>query len=259
MQTLRDPMYLVNLIIELTWEIIIGTSQWFMPCLILVSICFIIINKLCKDKVKFMIPVSLALATIGWYFSVPGHIANWNWDTALVCQFFYVIGYCVKQKEIITKFEFTTKSCVRWGILYISTVIIFAIILGPENIFITVANNDWKCIPVTAILILIGTIFIICLSHKLESSKILPYIGKHSLLYFTIGGLIMMYLYQGTQYLYQLTSFEPFNNIYLTCIPIIIASTFLTLIPCWLSDKFCPILNGKINLPQLKFTNKESD
>ncbi len=258
-KTLQNPMYLVNLIAECTWKIIIGESQWFIPCLIVVSIYFIIINKLCKDKAVLMIPVSLVLAAIGLYVSVPEHISNWSWDTALVCQLFYVIGYCIKQKQIISKFEFTTKSCVQWGILYISIVIIFAIIFGPENIFITVANNNWKCIPITSILILIGTIFLICLSHKIEFSKTLIYIGKHSMLYFAIGGLIMMYLYQGIQYLYQLTHFEPFNNIYLTCIPIIIASTLLTLIPCWLSDKFCPILNGTINLPQLKFTNKESD
>lgn len=251
-KTFQNPLYLIKYIADLSLKVIIGKSFWFISCLIVVSIYFIIINKLCKNKPVFMLLVSLAAAAVGLYISTPGVIVNWSWDTALVCQFFYVAGYCAKQKQCIEKIRFTPKLCILTGILYIISVIIFAKFFGINNIFIIVANNTWRYIPVTSILILVGISFIICLSQILQGSKLLIYIGRHSLLYFTMGGLCMFYCNAILQYIYTLTHFEPLNNIYITCMPILIVSTLLTLIPCWLSDKFCPALNGTIHLPELK-------
>ncbi|MGN0475091.1 MAG: acyltransferase family protein [Acutalibacteraceae bacterium] len=251
-KTFQNPLYLIKYIAYLSLKVIIGRSFWFISCLIVVSIYFIVINKLCKNKPVFMLSVSLAAAAFGLYISTPGVIVNWSWDTALVCQFFYVTGYCVKQKQWIEKVKFTPKLCLLIGTLYTASVIIFAKFLGINNILIIVANNTWRCIPVTSILILLGISFIICLSRIMQTSRLLTYIGKHSLLYFTMGGLCLSYCNAILQYIYTTTHFEPLNNIYITCMPILIVSTLLTLIPCWLSDKFCPALNGTIYLPELK-------
>lgn len=259
LKCLKSPSFFIEYITNYLLKVVTGKSQWFISCLIISSIYFIIINKLCNNKPMLMLTVSLALAAFGLHVSTPGVITNWSWDTALVCQLFFVIGYCIKEKQWISKCKFTVKSCILLGILYICLVIIFKMIFGAENIFITVANNTWGFIPVTTILIISGNLFIVYISQKLHFSKLLVYIGQHSLLYFTLGGICMINCYHVLQYIYKITRFEPLSNIYITCITILIVSIMLMLIPCWFSDKFCPALNGNIRLPELSLKKKDSD
>ena len=254
---LTSPSYLLNTLLDIIINTFMGHRAWFFSCLILISVCFIIINKLCRDKIPAMLTVSVILAAVGILVSERGTVRAWSWDTALVCQLFFVIGYCVKKKQLLSGDKIKVWHCLISAIVYFGVEIIFAVIFGAENITITVANNDWGIIAITAVIIFTGNVFLICLAKKLPPLRFLTYIGKHSFLYFALGGQVMLYCLQGVQILYNLTGFSPLNNIYITCIPVTLIACVIMLIPCWLSDKFCPALNGRINLPPLNGKNRK--
>lgn len=255
---LTNPKHFINTILEIITDTLLGRSAWFFSCLIIVSLYFIIINTLCRNKSIPMVIVSIAFAVIGILISKEDTIRAWSWDTALVCQLFYVIGYCVKQKQWLSENKIKTRYCILSSILYLGSVVIFAKIFGAENIAIVVANNTWKIIPVTVFLIFTGNLFIICLAQKLIFSKFLAYVGRHSFLYFAFAGQLMLYCRQAVLILYDVTGIQLLNNNLITCIPIVLAACLINLIPCKLSDKFCPALNGTIKLPKLKTKDKNN-
>lgn len=249
---LQNPKYLIQIIISYFVYIYNGYDFWFLPCLICISLYFIIINKICRDKPVPMLIISAIIAGIGLYIGEPDKFILWHSQTAMICLFFYMAGYCVKKTQWIDNHNFTAKSCILTGLLYFSAVIVFSLIFGMENIIIVAANNEWKILPVTAILIFLGIIFIICLSKQLNSCRILAYIGAHSMIYFTFGSRCTDIIWRGINALYSLIKLPFINNTYIMSIFFTVCTCALMLVICKLSDKFFPALNGRINLPELK-------
>lgn len=249
---MQNPKYLIQIIIRYFVYIYNGYDFWFIPCLICISLYFIIINKICRDKPVPMLIISAIIAGIGLYIGEPDKFVLWHSQTAMICLFFYMTGYCVKKTQWIDNHNFTAKSCILTGLLYFSAVIAFSLIFGMENIIIVAANNEWQILPVTAILICLGIIFIVCLSQQLGSCKLLTYIGSHSLIYFVFGSRVMDFIGQGIKAVYSFLGLPFVVNYYIISIALTVVSSLLTLVLCILSDKFFPALNGRINLPKLK-------
>lgn len=254
---INEPAEFIQFLIDYLNDLFLGYKLWFIPALIFVSVYFIIINKICSNKPLPMFIASAIIAAIGLYIGKPDKFILWHSQTAMICLLFYTAGYCVKQKQWLNKFKFTAKSCILTAILYFGSVIAFSLIFGAENIFIIAANNEWKILPVTATMIFLGVLFIICLSKKLSSCKLLSYIGTHSLLYFAFSSQCIDIFQKVVNSLYDITRLSFLNNVYITCLPLTLCAVLLMLIPCKLSDKFCPALNGKINLPTLKTKDKK--
>ncbi len=250
---LNDPKYLLKMAADYCNYIFYGYDLWFVPCLVCVSIYFIIVNKICRYKPLPMFIMSAVIAAIGLYINQPDEFVNWHAHTALVCLFFYMTGYCVKKKKWIDNYNFTVKSCILSGGAYLAAIIVFSLIFGMENIFIVAANNEWQILPVTALLMLLGVWFIICLSKKIPSCKLLEYIGAHSLIYFAFGSRCMAFFQRSTENM----EMPVLGNPYIKSILLTVCGCLMTLIVCKLSDKFFPPLNGNIRLPELK--SKKTD
>lgn len=245
-------------ILDWLWEILMmmcfKPRALFFSILVLCSVYFIIINKLCRNQPLPMLLIGAAMAVIGMLISHAGIFRLWGWDTALVCEFFYLFGYCARQKHWISGFSF--KAWHGWlaAGIFLSTAAICATIIGAKNSLIIVINNTWPLLPITILLIVTGNGFLIALSNllpeKRKITRLITYIGRHSLVYFMFGGPIMAYLNYFINLLYDATNRPILCNAYLMSLVIWLASCLLTLIPCLLSDKFLPALNGSFRLPK---------
>ncbi len=225
----------------------------FFSILVMSSVYFFIINKLCRDKPLPMILTALAAAAVGYVISERNYIRFWSCDTAMICVLFYIAGYCLRQKKIISRFQFKPWHVLLSGAVFFTSVTVCLLLFGVYNVFIVVAINIWNNPFQSLRLTFWGCAFIIsltnCLPEKPAVMRLLGYIGKHSLVYFMIGGPIKAYLCYFFEMLYQSTRIG-FLNDSLVMIPLIlIVSCALTLIPCMIFDRFCPFMNGNFRMP----------
>ena len=225
----------------------------FFSILILCSVSFIVINKICRDKPLPMLLVGTAAAAVGLTVSRSRIIRWWSWDTALVCLLFFLIGYCGRQTGIIARFSFRPWHALLSGSLFFASVTGSALLRGVEKTKIVVANNTWGFLPLTLVFLVTGNAFIIILSHCLPASsrltRLMMYIGRHALIYFMFGGPVIAYLAYFIGLLYKVSHWRILQNGYLMTPLYLLMTTALTLLPCRLSDRFCPALNGSFRLP----------
>ncbi len=225
----------------------------FFSILILCSVSFIVINKICRDKPLPMLLVGTAAAAVGLTVSRSRIIRWWSWDTALVCLLFFLIGYCARQTGIIARFRFRPWHALLSGSLFFASVTGSALLRGVEKTKIVVANNTWGFLPLTLVFLVTGNAFIIILSHCLPASsrltRLMMYIGRHALIYFMFGGPVIAYLAYFIGLLYKVSHWRILQNGYLITPLYLLMTTALTLLPCRLSDRFCPALNGSFRLP----------
>lgn len=229
----------------------IGT---FFSTLVLCSVYFIIVNKICRDRPLPMMLAATALAAAGFAVTRARFIKLWNWDTALICVFFYIFGYCARQTGLLSEFHFKPKHALMTGGAFFTLTTAFGLIIGVNHTKIIVANNTFLSPLVSVPLFATGIAFVICLSHILPERskpvKLLIYIGRHSMLYFMVGGPVLAYLHYFNTLLYQAVHWD-FLQSRIFMIPVyLIATSFITLIPAGFSDRFCPALNGRIRLPE---------
>lgn len=226
----------------------------FFSMLALCSVYFFFVKKICRSKPLPMLLIGACLAVIGMKASIPEVVRFWSWDTALVCLPLYLFGYCARRRRWISDFDFKPHHAVLTGAAYVGSVTVGALLYGAENTNITIATNHWSVLPITLLTVVTGNAFIICLTHCLPKHtrpiRLLRYIGKHSFLYFMFGGPILAYLTYFNELLYQVTQWPILKNTYVTSVILTLIAALLTLIPCKLSDRFCPALNGHFRLPK---------
>ena len=226
----------------------------FFSILALCSVYFILINKLCRDKQLPMVMAGLALAAVGFAITRPRFIKLWCWDTALFCVLFYILGYCSKKGGVISKIRFKPRHAVISGGVFFSLVTAFALTLGVDNTKIVVGNNTLLSPLVSVPLFIAGNVFMITLANVLPSKnrpiRLLMYIGRHSMLYFMIGGLVLAYVNYFNTLFFEAVHW-PFLQSILFKLPVyLILTAAFTLLPAYLSDRYCPALKGSFRLPE---------
>ncbi len=226
----------------------------FFSILVLCSVIFIVVDTVCRDKPIPMMLAATAIAAVGFVITRERIIKPWNWDTSLVCSFFYIFGYCARQTGLISKWHFKPRHAVVSGGVFFTLVTGSALTIGVEKSRIIVANNTFLSPLVSVPLFVTGIAFIICLSHLLPDQskpvKLLMYIGRHSMLYFMIGGPVLAYVNYFLTLLYEAVHWDILLNKWVRIPFIFITAVTATLLPAKFSDRFCPALNGRIRLPQ---------
>ena len=226
----------------------------FFSILVMCSIYFIVVNKICRDKPIPMILISFGMAAVGYLIARERIIKLWSWDTALVCVAFYTLGYCARQNGVIKKFKWKPEHALISGGVFFALVTFFAMTFGVKHTMIIVGNNTFVSPLVSVPLFLAGNIFMIALANVIPKTprpiQLLMYIGRHSMIYFMIGGLVLAY----THYFHTLL-FEAFHWSFLQSLvyklPVyLIVTASITLISSYLSDRFFPALNGCFRLPE---------
>lgn len=226
----------------------------FFSVLVLCTVYFLVINKLCRDKTRPMLMFSGLLMLIGFLLPRPAVTRLWGWDTALICQFFYTAGYCVRKEKLIKDFDFKRWHSAVTGGVFVAVTALSAWLLGAEQTLIIVMNNAWPVLPVALLLLVTGNVFMICLSHTMPRKRIVTrfvaYVGKHSLIYFMCGGPIMAYVNYAADLLHGATGWGILQNHWLMPLVIWLITCLLALIPCKMSDRYCPALNGRFRMPK---------
>lgn len=226
----------------------------FFSVLVLCTVYFIIVNRICRDKPLPMLLAGIALAAAGFVITRERIFKPWNWDTALVCSFFYIFGYCARQTGLLSKVNVKPKHVMISGGVFFMLTTVSALTIDVKNTKIIVGNNSFLSPLVSVPLFVTGIAFIICLAHilpdKSKAVKLLTYIGKHSMLYFLIGGLVLCYINYFNTLLYQALNWGFLQSKWYTVPVYLFTTVAVTLIPSKFSDRFCPALNGQIRLPQ---------
>ena len=227
----------------------------FFSVLVLCSVLFILIEKLCQGRTRPMLLTGGALALTGMLLSRPRIMRWWSWDTALVCLLFFIIGFCLRREKVFERVRFRPRHALMSGGLFFGAVTAHACLFGVDRTEIVVASNIWQTVPTTLLFVLTGNVFILTLSHTLppENPAVrgLMYIGRHALVYFMFGGPIIAYLhyFAGRP---ERTLSPALSGCLAVTLPLMLVLTVaLTLIPCRLVDRFCPVLNGQFRLPPL--------
>ena len=244
------PEWIFNIIVTFLMK---PTGNFF-SILVLCSVYFIIVNILCRDKPIPMMLAATALATVGYIITRERIINIWNWDTALVCVFFYIFGYVAKQTGLISKWNFKPKHAIISGGVFFTLTTVFALTIGVKNTEVIIANNTFLSPFVSVPLFASGIAFIISFAHLLPCQskpvKLLMYIGRHSMIYFMIGGPVLAYVSYFCTLLYQAVHWEFLQIKWIKLPFLFIVTVAVTLIPSLLSDRFFPALNGRIRLPE---------
>lgn len=234
-------------------DILQGKGFWFVSCMISVTVIFAILNAVSNRRNMLLFILSLTLGIIGIALSYTGiSIPWWYFDRSLVCQFFYVCGYFMREYNLPKEEMCKLKYIFLFGTVYLAILIVSHIITGGTEAYINVAKNTWGNLFITVPAMLSGNIFMILLSTKIDRVKLISYIGQHSLIYFAFASHAMSVANKGFAVIFKLTGLAVFENRYIINPIICILASVIMIIPCLFIDKFLPFLNGKFKLPQIK-------
>ncbi len=188
----RNIEYLINSLIGIILQQrgqTYNSYLWFLPCMFWVQILLYLLVKFLKTK-RNLVLVMLMLFTVGILFiKFVGIMLPWEIETSLIALIFTGIGFIVKDNiHFLGKVSkwYSIIAFVICGIItYINTV------YNGEHV--DLATNTIG-LPITY---LIGAFSGICgwciLFYKMNNIKILNYIGKNSLIYYsfsTVGIII---------------------------------------------------------------------
>ncbi len=247
-QIIGNPVLIIDKIKNAFLDILMGKAFWFVSCLIIINIIFLIIVLISKQNNILILVYSIALCALGVIISEKS-IMLWNFDTALVCQLIFVLGYMAKEYSIIDKVKKKGLLCVITLCLYLIVVFIGGYFFGIETIAMNFALNDWGIWFISIPLMFFGVTAIALVGQLLNGVKVIDYIGAHSLIYFAFashGGSIFNKLFVK---IYEITNLAVFSNRYIINPISCMLGCLIMVIPCLLIDRFVPFLNGKFKMP----------
>ena len=224
-------------------ENLMGKSLWFIACLIVVSIIFCVIKTVTQNNSRGMFIVSAVLFVLGLIFTVEGR-KLWSIDTAVICQFFFISGYVVKQVHAFDKIKNINVITLVSGVLYVVLIYGAFLVLGETAVGITIGTNIWKMQVITIPALVLGNVFIILLAKKIDFVPLVNYIGRHALIYYVFAS-------HGLSLFLKIFKLIGLYNPYITNLLIVLLTAIVMAFVCKFIDKFLPFLNGQFKLPRL--------
>ena len=229
----------INNIKEPLTKILMGLSIWFLPCLFVTEIYFIIISKIIKNE-KMQVVILIGLSIIGLIIMKPGEKYFFNYDVALFMLLFYTMGYLYR------RYEEKVKEKICNNAVLIITLLVYLIIRILDFIFlksqIDLATSKIGNIPIYIISAILGIIIVYIISNKISkwNNRILIFLGQNTLLYYSLHLKIMVTL---DKFLLRLN----INN-YIYCFVNAILTIAILVIPVILINRYLPIMSGKYKL-----------
>lgn len=167
-------------------DLISGKTLWFMPCLIIGETVWFFIRKYAKSF-TIVITAGVTISAIGYFLSQWQLFDFAMFDTALVAQVFFVIGFVIREKESIINSNW--KYILSLGIPFYIALSIAQSYFFPGSV-IDVHLNNYFNIPYCLIIITVGCVTLFCaFAHYDVSNRILVYIGQNTLLIYIVHGL----------------------------------------------------------------------
>lgn len=229
----------INNIKEPLSKILMGLSIWFLPCLFVTELYFIIISKILKNE-KIRIILLIGLSIIGLVIMNPGERYFFHYDVALFMLLFYTIGY------IYRKYEGKIKEKICNKLVFIIAIVIYLLIRVLDFVFfksqIDLATSKIGNIPIYIISAILGILIIYIISNKINKKRnsILVFLGQNTLLYYSLHLKVMVTL---DKFLLKLNI-----NDYIYCFVNATLTIIILVIPVIIINRYLPIVSGKYKL-----------
>lgn len=216
------------------WTICNGTL-WFILALFISEILLYSIIRLTKDNNKNISLILILFSVLGYSYSkFIGIKLIWNIDVALVAVTFVGLGYIVKKSNILNKFD-----NYMYIIIFMLLNLIFGVLNTEVNMFSSIYGN-YLYFYISAISGTLGTI-LIC--KKINSSKILEFIGRNTFVYLAIHQYVIFSV------LKKITRRFITNNSGISLIIIAIGYVLFTVVilyvPIKIINRYFPYIVGK--------------
>ena len=189
---------------QLVIDVIMLRASWFVIVIVFFQLVYALLLHKKPSHIKLLIATSLMFATgylsVFLYDNLPSWISDSAWlqspmlpnrfplclNIALImCPFFY-LGIVYRQ------IESKINTSVR-GLIVMITVYMIVMIIDKQYIgsSITVVAHKYVNLPLTFSYGLLGTMVMVEISKKIYKFKFINYIGKHSILFYFLNGVVL--------------------------------------------------------------------
>lgn len=164
-----------------------GIQLWYIPCCIIAEIILFFIIKY-SPNFSVTALIMLALSAAGYLMAINGIGDFAKFNTALISQFFLLIGL------VMRKIKDSNKEIPKWAVLLMmavySAMVTVSFIRYPNKTF-SVSYNDYYSIFVCGTLIVCGVILMFYFAPKLKYPKFFLYIGRNTLVIYIMHGYFL--------------------------------------------------------------------
>ena len=176
---------------------------WFLAALFLTEIIYFGIDYLCKGRLLVSTIVSSIVAFCGFiWYRLGGEGIAWNLDVAVIAQFFFHIGYCLRRNMFVTNYvvdgNYLRRVCIILALLVLNVSLgKLCIILSGESLDMSIGMyGNEICTILSAIA---GSLSILGLCSMIHN-RFLNWLGKNTMVVFSwhsrIGIVGLGFLYQ---------------------------------------------------------------
>lgn len=177
-----DPCVVMDTIVV---NLLGGNTIWFIPCLILVEVLYVLFHKFFKDKSD---AVCMILALVALFVTSHFHIDFdvWCWQTGLFALGFYAYGHIFKER-LLNK---------RNTAIGIGTYVVLCLVAGNLGYLdgIDMHKNRYGIPIVFLCLSTIGCLVCVSLIRFLPSANLLVEFGRYTLFMFPFHGIILRHV-----------------------------------------------------------------
>lgn len=155
-----------------------GELLWFMPCLVISEIVWFYVHKFCRYDVLIVIS-GLLISTCGVILSIFSPIRYAMFDTALVVQAYFVLGFLIRKYEDLLSVKWPYNTLFFMIIYFLLCLLVLAIY--PSEC-LDVHMNRYFNYPICALMIICGCTTLFVLFRKFNfAPQWLVFIGQNTL------------------------------------------------------------------------------
>ena len=162
---------------------------WFITCIFVLKLIAYFIVKYCNYKNPILVLVAMGFVVLTIIYKAYVDIQlPWNVEIVLPAMPFFLSGYLLKQNKKLFDIAFNFKYVLLYFLTYISIGAINFIVFDGNNI--DMYSGRYGNIFLFYIAAILGSAFVIGLSIKLSKICFVNYIGKNSLIIFSLHQIV---------------------------------------------------------------------
>ena len=237
--------HLLNIIYGNSSALFFNVVLWFLPCLFMTKVLFWGIYKVFPNSKPLAI-VLIIISIFGYIFSLlfPGIKLPLGTETAITAVVFFGVGYLWYTHEQSISQKISLSNPILIFILLMIMISLAQINFQMYGYQIDMRLNRYSNFFLFYIAALSGIFAVVLFSLKINSQRILEYIGKNSLILFVWHIIIFTYLSQFAHMFIDTTTFNSLRNYYIAPLFTILA-TFLILAGLKIYQKIKKIIVSK--------------
>lgn len=237
---------------------IFGYAYWFLFCLFVAHLLqYILVRFFCRNHLLLILSASM-ISIVALYFSHHARIYPWHAQVACVMQAPMMLGY-LSRKANWFKISRPAKMLMCGSFTFIYTVLFGVAFFVVHMPWCDLIYNDFGNIYFFLPLSLLGTLSLAYFSAFIaENQKLIPLIGRHTLVIYITHGVFFCLVMGGTSVLFRDIAHMPWRPVdhthqgawSITCFIAICFATGAGVALSMLLHRYAPWVLGKFSLRQ---------